>query len=144
MTTSARLTALLVGGFFRPPAKALLAHLPGGAELQLVPEPENPYDPDAIKVCFDGVGFPMPASYEAENDLQLQGFSAQEIVDASELWQLGYIARTGGKPLAGKPWSGNAEVLQMLNQPGAFARATLGFGPAGEYLVTIEALPISE
>ena len=46
----------LVGAFFRPPAKFLLEVLPAGSELLLVPEPENPYDENAIAVYGNAAG----------------------------------------------------------------------------------------
>jgi hypothetical protein len=43
----------LVGNNFRESGRAVLPILPEGQPLLLEPEPTNPHDPDAIKVCVD-------------------------------------------------------------------------------------------
>lgn len=40
----------VVGAHFRPPAKAIIDSLPAGHELKLIAEPDNQFDPQAIKV----------------------------------------------------------------------------------------------
>lgn len=40
----------IVGAFYRPPAKTILGLLGPGHELVLDPEPDNPYDENAVKV----------------------------------------------------------------------------------------------
>lgn len=139
-----KMLSLLVGVHFRPPAKALVAHLPAGAPVYLQPEPGNQYDENAIQVLFDGAELPKIEDEEARNaretDFLSQGFSEEEIRDNPEMWHLGYIAKTGGKPLAGKPWAGNVEVKKALQKGDGEIReytASLAFGPAGEALVSI-------
>jgi hypothetical protein len=83
-------TYSLVGAHFRPPAKALLAVLPLGHALLLVPEPTNPYDPNAISVWIDSETL-MP--YHDELAVSLPGYG----VDPDDLaphYHLGYIPRT--------------------------------------------------
>lgn len=140
-----KLLCLLVGMHFRPPAKAILQHLPTGAKVRLEAEPGNQYDPNAIRVLFNGDDLPAADDIDQRNareaDFLSQGFSEEEIRQAPEEWQLGYIAKSGGKPLAGKPWVGNVEVLRDIHrEAGDFKEhtASLLFGPAGEPLVAIE------
>lgn len=46
--------AALMGANFRPKeTREVLVGLPTGQELSLEREPENPYDPNAVKVIFD-------------------------------------------------------------------------------------------
>jgi hypothetical protein len=55
MTT---LISPLVGFHFYPPAKALLSSMPMGTTLILRPEPENPYDSNAVAVYLDPQDIP--------------------------------------------------------------------------------------
>jgi hypothetical protein len=60
-------TTHLAGVKFREGARERLDTLPAGTELTLEPEPENPHDPNALKVMHDGfqVGFiPKPLNVE--------------------------------------------------------------------------------
>lgn len=45
--------AYLKGAHFHPPAGRLLPMLPTGATLILDPEPDNPYDPNAVRVLIE-------------------------------------------------------------------------------------------
>jgi hypothetical protein len=49
-----KLTGLMVGMHFRPPAKAVLEALPAGTLLWLRREPSNPYDVNAVQVLLPG------------------------------------------------------------------------------------------
>lgn len=132
MTT---LTSLLVGAHFRPPAKVLLAHLPAGCQLSLVPEPDNPYDPKAIRVLVSVAEVPEDEWPEMETDLASCGSSQEDLEASGEAW-LGYVAATGGKPLAARPdLVGNSEVLEAMTQPDH--QAWLQFGSQGEALVQV-------
>ena len=96
---------------FRPPAKALLAHLPSGTKLTLVREPENPYDENAVAV-FCAPAQDIPASEHAALDGELAEYGTDwDSVAAESAVHLGYLAATGGKPLAGTGYSGNSEWL---------------------------------
>ena len=85
-------TLPIVGEYYHPPARALLAVLPAGAELQLVPEPENEFDPNAIKVL--ALTATIPLEQRVALDLHAQGFgySWKDIMGQAS-WHLGYIPR---------------------------------------------------
>jgi|SRR6267154_1348617 len=155
---SKTLTTLLVGAHFRPPAKFLLAALPSGTKLLLVPEPENPYDASAVKVLLPHSPELDERAEQIEAGLQGTGFS---YLDLDELWpiQLGYLAAAGNKQLAkqqaeGRQYSCNSAILEALGRQvhaGGMAGdegivadsernwlAKLGFGPDGSPLVVVE------
>ena len=81
----------IVGGRFRPPAIAIMKSLRLGAPLSLIPEPSNPYDPNAIKIEID-----TPIIFENSSDLEDNlagaGFEPSEL-EASPSWHLGYIPK---------------------------------------------------
>src|SRR6266436_929887 len=81
----------IVGMKFHPPARTILAILPIGTELELIPEPENPYDPNAIMIWINGQMIPKQCHIELESLASGYGFSADQIVN--EYWHLGYIPR---------------------------------------------------
>lgn len=83
----------IVGAHFRPPAKAILAHLPTGTALTLVPEPENQYDSNAIQVCVSPKE--IPESQHSQLDLVMQGYGF-DLADTlkAESIHLGYIPKT--------------------------------------------------
>lgn len=127
---------LLVGAHFRPPAKLVLAHLPAGALLTLVPEPDNPYDEKAIKVFANPQDIPESEHAELEAELPLAGSSLDELLSQDEIW-LGYVAASSGKPLANRPdLVGNSEVLAALTQ--ADVKSSLQFGGQGEPLIKVQ------
>lgn len=142
-------TAPIVGQFHRPPAKTILEYLPSGAELLLIPEPENEYDSNAIKVLIaDDAILNSPAVETMSANLPLQGFTLEQVLSECPI-QLGYVAKTGGNPLAkaqererGLKLVGNAEVLDLMKDPDY--RATLVFGPSGAPLVSITNEPLAE
>jgi hypothetical protein len=89
----------IVGAHYRPPAKAILQSLPGGCELELVPEPTNEFDCFAVKVVV------LTKNIELDDNLEVladpYGFSLQEIGEAEE-WHLGYIPRTESEGVSGR------------------------------------------
>jgi len=97
------ITAPLVGMAFRPPAKDVVKLLPGGIELKVQRQPDNPYDENAVQVLLDG--FAEGGEYEDIRkeilDMYPEGSDNLEAVkNASSLLPLGYIAnseKTGGK-----------------------------------------------
>lgn len=132
------LTSLLVGSHFNPPAKTLLAHLPARCPLTLEPDPENPYDPEAIKVMLSPEAVPE-SQYEAlAAALPLQGCTIEQLMSGG-LVQLGHVARSGGKPLLqaeaklGQRFAGNAEFADWIKDP--LHEAVLGFAADGSPLV---------
>lgn len=95
----------LVGTYFRPFGKTLLAALPGETVLRAVPEPENPYDEHAIAVYVN----PKHAQgWEALKDAAKA--SGLEDDAWEQLFHIGYIAKTETHYLhyheAEAPWLG--------------------------------------
>ena len=92
--------ALLTGSRFVPPALVVLGCLPEGTRVELVPEPENPYDREAIKVVLEHPHLVL--SHEAlarsAEALASCGWSPEEVLAQSAL-PLGHIAASSGKPL---------------------------------------------
>lgn len=95
-----REVAPLVGMHYRPPAKAILAGLAGGANLILRLEPENPYDPNAIMVLVKGDETEPDARASVGILAEGYGFSLEQIVEAAEPWHIGYLARERAAELA--------------------------------------------
>ena len=101
----------LVGAFFRPPAKQLLSVLPAGAQLQLLSDPDNPWDPKAIMVLVDPRS-EIPEESTAQLDLALSGtgWIAEEILASAEPQHLGYLMDSDGKIAAGRPGNPSCRV----------------------------------
>lgn len=134
------LTSILVGAHFRPPAKLLLEHLPSGTPVLLEPEPDNPYDENAVKVWLAPGEIPASEYDELREALVGFGTSLDEIL-ATDRVHLGYVAASGGKPLAiarerREGLVGNEEVTAAGL---ASAKASLTFAPDGELLLEIGA-----
>jgi hypothetical protein len=88
---------LIVGAFFRPPAKAILASLAGQTPLWLVPEPDNNYDPHAVKVTVrtEDVG---DSSIAALGEALPNFGHDLDSFFAEPEWHLGYIPRNSAGP----------------------------------------------
>jgi hypothetical protein len=130
---SSILHSLLVGAFYRPPAKQVLAHLPAGAELILQREPGNPWDAGAIKVLVD-VAQAVPETQMASLDEALTGtgIDMEEIMQSP--LQVGYIISPTNKKLGS--WASNIAVAEFMER--GDCRARLGFTPEGEPTVITE------
>jgi len=88
----------IVGAHYRPPAKAILSILPIGQELELIPEPYNEHDENAIAVWVDGNSITTNLELqEVEDRLHAYGFRVDQNV--SESWHLGYIPREVAKDI---------------------------------------------
>jgi len=111
--------AKLVGNHFRESGRLILPVLSEGTALILEPEPDNPHDPDAIKVCVDLFG------HEFNKD------PTKHLVI-----HLGYIPRSRNNNF------GTLEVLNIIRQPNWTAELT--FDMAGMPLVRIDTLPSVE
>jgi len=112
----------IVGAHFRPPAKALLEVLPSGAPLWLRPEPDNPYDANAIQVGVDRSeieALSQAMKAELETLALGYGFDLEGILSEPE-WHLGYIPRT--------------VAASLTLAPGKHP-ASLAFDPAGKPMV---------
>lgn len=126
MTNS--LTIALVGAHFRPPAKAIIASLPAGAELRLEAEPDNPYDSKALQVWVHARQCEREALSEA---LQGTGFEPEDVL-AGE-WQLGFLPDSDGKACKASGLPGNREAAQFIAASGGGGvECWLGFAPDGK------------
>ena len=85
-------TMPIVGAFFRPPAKLLLAHLALGVPLLLVAEPDNPYDPNAVAIWLRSADIPVASHESLDEALPQVGLSLAQVL-SQELWHLGYIPK---------------------------------------------------
>lgn len=111
----------IVGAYYRPPAKAILQVLPGGAPLRLRPEPSNRFDPDAVQVCVSTDAIPESQHQELELLASGHGMSLEDIL-AQEEWHIGYVPRGCG-------------LAQEL--AGEDAEGRLTFGMKGEPMVEV-------
>jgi hypothetical protein len=123
--------APIVGMVFRPPANDVIMLLPVGAKLQLVREPDNPHDPDAIKVLlldFDENG-PYAELFEHLGEMveaDTYGHLKWNLENLTNPLHLGYIAnspKTGGK---------FASELCAFVMPGEGKEATLVYSASGK------------
>jgi hypothetical protein len=83
----------LVGMHFRPPAKAILQVLPSGCPLQVVPEPDNPYDANALAVMVATGDIPPLAHEDLAGIAAPFGFDLPSIL-VEPVWHLGYVKAT--------------------------------------------------
>jgi hypothetical protein len=123
---------LLVGAHFRPPAKAIIAALPVGTELTLEREPDNPYDPNAVKVLAWAKDIPKSQWEILDFAVMGYGFSLDDILSATSPWHLGYIAAKAPKGTSQAGLSFAEEIA-----PSGAAHGTLDFTPNGQPLVRI-------
>ena len=130
--------APLVGMHFRPPAKALVGVLPVGTSLQLVPEPENPYDVNAVRVEVSGEVLREICENTAARsnlEMQLEGFGESiESVLSAEVWHLGYVESSKTK---------SAERFAKV-LAGEARECTFGLDAAGKPRVVLEAQSTEE
>jgi hypothetical protein len=138
------LLAPLVGGHHRPPAKQVLQVLRRGTKLKLEPEPENPYDPKAIKVLVSlGDELPVVQCGALAATLEGTGHELNDLMSSPEPLHLGHIADSDGKPMAklrsaGFTGVGNREIGELIAQAGLEGiAATLEFGPDGQPQVRV-------
>lgn len=147
------ITSLIVGSHFRPPAKQLLAAAAAGTALTLQPEAENPYDEWAIKVFLDPAAIPANLHEELSGTLEGTGMDLDEVLNNGSIF-IGYVAKTGGKPLAGTGYVGNQDFYETLTgtEPGELPASVtdlvmdwddvpscrLGFSPEGKPTITME------
>lgn len=136
----------IVGAFYRPPAKTILSLLHPGHQLVIDPEPTNPHDPNAIRVCvkLDSILVSEEDYSHVEDELMQYGATwadlrrnqyGEEMEDP--LFHIGYIPRSGAKTakIDGEPSIGNLEVMELIRQPEW--KATLTYSPAGQPIVQI-------
>jgi len=135
------ISTYIVGSHFRPPAKQLLTVIPIGSELQLVPEPENPYDPHAIKVLVSlRETYPIARWVQLDEALEGTGWTSRQIMEQESIsgpTHLGYLPQSGGKAARGGP--GNREVINAIAGPDGDRtfNASLSTAPDGSPAVII-------
>ena len=122
----------LVGSYFCRASDLILDILPTSTPLILTPEPENPYDEQAIKVLLASENLRLPPN--ADEELAEYGSSIHDLMEMGEI-HLGYIAKSGGKPADGLP--GNVEVLELMATSPNYT-AELAFTPEGKALVKVQ------
>jgi len=132
--------APLVGAHFRPPAKALLASLPAGHPLELRPEPDNPYDPNAIAVWLDTKTLPSEAREELVETLEGTGFDL-ESMDEQRDFHVGYMAKDHAAHYQNSIGHllESLKVDSMISGQGPFVdgiAAKLSFTPSGTYQIS--------
>lgn len=140
------LNSPLVGMHFRPPAKAVLAHLPSGSKLLLIPEPDNPYDEKAIKVLVEPGEVPESEYDALQADMDGMGFQIEDVLqlkaDVKAPIHLGYIADSKGKVVQARlDKTGNAEIAAaVIGADTAWQdiRASLGFEGDGKPIVIVK------
>lgn len=74
------------------PAPAIVKVLPGGTPFQIVPEPENPYDSNALRVFVKSSDIPEMVHQRLDEEASGYGASLQDILDRPD-WFLGYVAK---------------------------------------------------
>lgn len=123
---SLSIIAEIRGMGFRPPAKAIIESLKAGAPLELVREPSNEYDPNAVQVWCKPTA--IEADCRAELEIKLAGFGTTlEEFDEPPGWFLGYI---------GKEWA--REISPALQREGSSYKATISFSGAGKPQCEVE------
>lgn len=142
-------SALIVGAHFRPPAKLLLSSVPAGCPLSLELEPENEYDPFAIKVLLDPAEVPEAERENLRPALEGYGTSWDELlaagprhvgyvqsnVTAKQPLPEGFITAPRLQPLlAAMQHTYDGEYVTPISD---FAPITLSFTPAGAPVVSI-------
>jgi len=130
-----QLRSLIVGSQFKPGARAVLAALLRGTNLALVPEPDNPHDPNAIAVLA------TPTVAQCQN---LPNDVLQWLDEANFRFPLGFLPRRGNRDLLRAPDSSqllcNADLANSLaGADWSSLQVTLDFGAIGDprVLVTI-------
>lgn len=128
-----QMTFPIVGAHFRPPAKGILAALAASTPLILIPEPGNPYDPNAIQVIVDLQQNDDQDWDLIERECSAFGFTIDQLRSQGR-WHLGYVPRENPPKVP----IGNASLIAT----GVFGYndelgGELAFGPKGQALVLV-------
>jgi HIRAN domain len=119
-TTTNSYLSRLVGNNHRLAGSLILPILKVDQELILEPEPDNPYDAEAVKVCVDMTGSPYTSNASSGLD--------------GPIIQLGYLPRSGTR--TDTTGFGNRQALRIMHDGPNWA-AYLTFSPQGDPLVRI-------
>jgi hypothetical protein len=109
----------IVGNQHRLAGSMVLPVLEVDQPLILEPEPDNPYDAEAVKVCVDMTG----SKYSSSNAVE------------GPVIHLGYLPRSGTR--TDTTGFGNRQALRIM-EGGPNWEAYLTFSPQGDPLVRIE------
>lgn len=128
----------LVGMHFRPPAQEVLNGLALGTQVFMMPEPNNQYDRNAVRVLVDLADL----SSERLDLIDALGVDSGGLISQGP-FMLGYLAATGGKPARGGP--GNVEALKFMQHIGnkEVFFGKLGAAPEGYPVVILDDTPTS-
>lgn len=88
--TQINLVLPIVGAHFRPPAKAIVQILRVDQPIYLVREPDNEYDPNAVKVVWKSSDLHPDDEETLTGQAAGYGFDAEMIKNVEE-WHLGYL-----------------------------------------------------
>ena len=128
-------SAPLVGAHFRPPAKALLQSLPSNHPLELIPEPTNPYDPNAVAVFLRSSTLSQDSLAELGETLPPMGCDVETLL-ATPLWHVGYMAKEHASRHQQEIGRILAAEMEEFGE-GAFA-ARLNFSGDGKYVIKFD------
>lgn len=109
----------IVGAFYRPPAKQLLAALAVGTPLIVRAEPDNQYDVNACAVWLRSADIPDSALAELDGTLPDCGKSLDEVLAEYE-WHVGYIPKEMAAALRAQ------NIVADDDVPGTFAVSASG------------------
>jgi hypothetical protein len=136
------LTVPLVGIHFYPPAKQIIANVPAGTKLRLLPEPDNPYDSKAIKVMLTPADIPDFVHETLNLALDGTGVDIMDLIQGGTL-QLGHVADSEGKICAKLGVPGNGDVHIAVGPDAVWEEidAKLGFALDGSPTVKVSYQP---
>ena len=134
------LVAPLRGMHFHPPATTVLGLLAAGTELRLEPQPDNPFDGNAIKVMLHKDRLKALLSEDEAASTSMNSAFYACGIEAESFWDLDYDE---GEGWAGEYcWLGFVgkehclSFLAAMTRPGAAPVALLGFTGDGKPTVT--------
>lgn len=81
----------IVGAFYRPPAKAILAAIPVTQRLYLAAEPDNHVDPNAIAVYIKLDDIALDRHAGLDNEMAQHGYDMARLRAEGDTRHLGYI-----------------------------------------------------
>ena len=126
----------IVGAYFRPPAQQVLGALPSGHPLVLVPEPDNEFDPHALRVMLDTDGLSPDTRDNVSHALEGTG---HDLAELDTLMHVGYCAAARNKMLAGRAdMSSNQQLIEALADADVPWRGTLMFDTSGHPQIVVE------
>lgn len=135
-------SAPLVGMKFHAPALAILQCLPNGAPVQLVPEPENPFDPNAIIVRVRADAVPVDQHEKLALVLQGYGYTLDDFMgpvpdgENNPIWQMWHLGHVKANANQGGGASCASELAPLM--AGRTLGAVLVFDMDGKPNIEVE------